>query len=222
MSDELLKLFNEKMLELQNISREIRKIDRGLLKRTRLLDGESVGIHKEDFCVPSNVRVFSDRKGIMKNLSEESKGAIKVIAEIGVLYGAFSKFLQDTFRPAIMHLFDRDFSKITEPDLRGEIIFHEGNSSKLLMELDDSSLDMAYVDGDHTRKGVMADVESLLPKMKENSWLVFNDYSRFNVECMQPYGVMDAVHYVLNTTDYKLHSMCLTASALNDICLYRS
>lgn len=220
-TESLVAEFNKKLEELKRLSHDIRAIDRSAIQFTGLMDGKNIEIEKKDFCVPENVSVFADRKSIIRNIAVQDGRAIKAIAEIGVLHGVYSAFLDEIFNLSEFHLFDRDLSKISAPIEGGHVKRHEGNSRITINELEDESLDLAYIDGDHTRKGVMADVEALLPKMKKTSWLVFNDYSCFNVACLEPYGVIHAVHNVLNSTDYKLHSMCLRSNSLNDVCLRR-
>src|SRR5690606_321584 len=47
--------------------------------------------------------------------------------------------------------------------------------------IDEGSLDFVFLDGDHTRAGVEADIAAWLPKVKSGGVLAGHDYSRYGV-----------------------------------------
>ena len=53
-----------------------------------------------------------------------------------------------------------------------------GKTTEVINEIEDGSLDFAYIDWDHTHKGIAIDLISVYPKIKENGWIAGDDFSR--------------------------------------------
>jgi len=56
------------------------------------------------------------------------------------------------------------------------IILLEGTSDTMISKLDDNTIDFVYIDGDHSPEQVYKDAINMLPKMKSNSIILFDDY----------------------------------------------
>jgi hypothetical protein len=54
---------------------------------------------------------------------------------------------------------------------------HKMGSEEAVSLFEDGSLDMVFIDGDHTRKGVTRDIENYLPKIKPGGVICGHDYS---------------------------------------------
>lgn len=52
----------------------------------------------------------------------------------------------------------------------------KGRTKEVIHEIPDQALDFAYVDGDHTLRGITIDLIQLLPKMKENGLIAGDDF----------------------------------------------
>lgn len=52
-----------------------------------------------------------------------------------------------------------------------------GKTAEVIDQIKDKSLDLAYIDGDHTLKGITIDLINLWPKVKENGFIVGDDFS---------------------------------------------
>ena len=52
-----------------------------------------------------------------------------------------------------------------------------GTTQEKIAEIPDASLDLAYVDGDHTLRGVAVDLIAVWPKLKEGGLLVGDDFT---------------------------------------------
>jgi predicted O-methyltransferase YrrM len=65
------------------------------------------------------------------------------------------------------------------------IVPHKG-TSRDFAEHFDGTIDLLFVDGDHTYEGVKEDIQQLLPRTKEDAYILFHDYGN-------PCGVKDAV-----------------------------
>jgi len=63
----------------------------------------------------------------------------------------------------------------------------KGDSDKMAGCVEDGSLSLVYVDGDHSYEGVMKDIEFWLPKLAEGGVMAFHDYES------PAYGVKAAV-----------------------------
>ena len=52
-----------------------------------------------------------------------------------------------------------------------------GKTIDVIQSIPDHSLDFAYIDGDHTLRGISIDLISILPKMKSGSFIGLDDFS---------------------------------------------
>ena len=52
-----------------------------------------------------------------------------------------------------------------------------GRTKEVIEKIPDDSLDCAYIDGDHTLRGITIDLIKLFPKMKENGLIAGDDFS---------------------------------------------
>ena len=52
-----------------------------------------------------------------------------------------------------------------------------GKTTEVIDQIEDGSLDMVYIDGDHTLKGIAIDLISLWPKVKANGFVTGDDFS---------------------------------------------
>jgi len=60
------------------------------------------------------------------------------------------------------------------------IILLEGTSDEMISKIEDNTIDFVYIDGDHSPEQVYKDAINMLPKMKSNSIILFDDYE-FNI-----------------------------------------
>lgn len=149
-----------------------------------------------------------------------------VMAEIGVDRGDFSLEILTRCKPEKLHLFDIDISRLVNPDIRAELASedsrlktHIGDSSTNLGRMPDAYFDMVYVDGDHDYKGVVKDIEAVLPKMKPGAILIFNDYTVWSATSMYHCGVARAVNELCLAHPWKFRYMSLQSMMYNDVML---
>ena len=165
-----------------------------------------------------NARVLPNRMDILPLLP---KGGI--IAEIGVMTGIFSRLLLDHCHPKLFYALDL-FDIHTLPEVWGkptaEVFdglthqgFYErtfsqdiaagrmkvlaGNSHAMLEHIPDGSLDVAYIDADHTYPAVAGELRLCAKKLKpETGLIIVNDYVM--VDSLYggnaPYGVIQATN----------------------------
>lgn len=58
-----------------------------------------------------------------------------------------------------------------------KVVVLRGRTKEVIEEIPDESLDFAYIDGDHTLRGITIDLIKLLPKMKENGLIGGDDFT---------------------------------------------
>lgn len=128
-------------------------------------------------------------------ISEIQKNDFKIGAEVGVKRGDnVRKIVQacpdfvihaiDAWDPKLQYLnwgknaqrineqiFDKLVSKYPQ-----QIIKHKGYSLPVAAEFDDASLDIIFIDGDHSYEGCKADIEAWLPKLREGGVMAGHDY----------------------------------------------
>ena len=76
----------------------------------------------------------------------------------------------------------------------GSVVLHEERSARALRKLSDRYLDFVYIDADHSYEGVKKDITVAKRKIRDDGYLIFNDYTYWSpAECMR-YGVMQAVN----------------------------
>lgn len=53
-----------------------------------------------------------------------------------------------------------------------------GKTTEVINKVTDQSLDFAYIDGDHTLKGITIDLINIYPKIKDGGWIGGDDFSK--------------------------------------------
>ena len=142
-----------------------------------------------------NCRIVANRDRIIQLMPREGR-----IAEIGVLAGDFSRVLLDECYPKELHLVDLDLEshgiigRFSGEVASGQVILHQGKSSRVLKLFPNHYFDFIYIDADHGYEGVRKDIMVAKQKIRHDGFLIFNDYTYWSpVECI-PYGVMRAVN----------------------------
>ena len=142
-----------------------------------------------------NCKVLPNREAI---LFQMKKGGI--VAEVGVQEGVFSKSILEICEPNELHLIDYSLSdysiekKFKSEIEIGQVMLHESDSSLAIREFPDEYFDFIYIDADHAYPGVQRDIQAAKTKIKEDGFLLFNDYTYWSpCECIN-YGVVQAVN----------------------------
>jgi hypothetical protein len=126
---------------------------------------------------------------------------IKHMAEIGVYAGYFAeRILKDCGIIERYYMIDpwRHLDKWNKPENNKDDIFEQylsqtlsktnfaahkriilrGKTTEIIENIPDSELDFAYVDGDHTLKGISIDLIRIFPKIKKGGWIGGDDFTR--------------------------------------------
>jgi hypothetical protein len=122
------------------------------------------------------------------------------VAEIGVYRGQFAaKLLGECPGVETYYMIDpwRNLSDWNKPANKSDDVFqkffdesmkrtaaHEakrvvlrGTTTEVIDRIPDGSLDFAYVDGDHTLRGITIDLIKVFPKVREGGWIGGDDFS---------------------------------------------
>lgn len=195
----------------------VRKADRNrrVVYGTTLSDGGEVKLSKDVEDLFADARLFQDRWKLTEHCakllkSENENTAVDCIIEVGVETGVYSSFMADLFEPERMLLVDLKYTGFGPSNFREFMDKLEGYSSDILPTLEDNSIAYAYIDGAHDFKTVTEDIEKILPKMKRNGIIQFNDYATFNLRFALPYGVKAAVNNLINSRRVSVvgHGLC--------------
>jgi len=152
--------------------------------------------HKYKQLNPLYYNEYETRNEMIKQLVPE--GA--TIVEIGVFQGEFAEVLADT-NPKHLYLVDCwEPQGINSGDVDGNnmkrfssgvelwnsvkekyafypnISIHRQYSSEFLKSIEDLSIDIIYIDGDHSYEGVKEDLNNAFPKIKKGGWIMGHDY----------------------------------------------
>jgi hypothetical protein len=178
---------------------------------------------------------------------------LATIAEIGVFRGEFAKALLDAC-PGITEytMIDpwRNLSDWNKPANRADDVFEEyyresmaateahaskrrvlrGRTSEVIDQIDDASLDLAYVDGDHTLRGITIDLIKVYPKVRDGGYLAGDDLtptiwqhaSRFEPSLVFPFAVhfaeaMGHPFYALPYKQFLIHKDAAAGFEYHDL-----
>jgi hypothetical protein len=122
------------------------------------------------------------------------------VAEIGVYRGQFAeklldacpaidryymidpwRHLDDWNKPAnksddvFERLFQESMKRTSEHEAKRVVL--RGTTTEMIDEIPDRSLDFAYVDGDHTLRGITVDLIRVFPKLRDGGWIGGDDFS---------------------------------------------
>ena len=147
------------------------------------------------------------------------------VCEVGVWEGAFSRLILDIARPQALHLIDAELHRVDRSAFAaelgdGRLILHEGDSAERLGEFPDGFFDWIYVDADHRFEGVSRDAAVARNKVKQDGWLVFNDYIRWTRRANE-YGVIPAVNALMIEDGWRIVHIALSESGYHDVALRR-
>jgi hypothetical protein len=150
----------------------------------------------------AQLRAWSEEAGSRLDLWTRfvAETEARSVAEIGVYRGQFAaRMLDDCPGIETYYMVDpwRNLDDWNKPANRSDTVFegffresmertsaHEakrvvlrGTTTEVSGRVPDGSLDFAYVDGDHTLRGITVDLISWFPKLREGGWLGGDDFS---------------------------------------------
>lgn len=160
------------------------------------------------------MRLFANRLEMIRELVPVGSEC----AEIGVFEGTFSKQIDSVIQPKTLHMIDLFRGWCDSGDEDGNHVVHrdmtqmyydllkyaygkpnlrilKGDSADILATLPDNSLDMIYIDGDHSYAGCKRDLAMAYQKVRAGGWIMGHDYEMNMLKARKRYefGVRQAV-----------------------------
>lgn len=168
-----------------------------------------------------NSRLLHNREEILKRMPQGG-----TCAEIGTQAGDFARRILALLKPVKFHIFDIDFTPFDrtgfETGIReGTVELHQGDSSSSLAALPDHSFDFIYIDGDHAYDGVVKDLAEAARKIKDDGWIVCNDYTVYSPLEQIQYGVYRAVNEFCWREGFEIVYLGLQHWSYHDVALRR-
>jgi len=109
-------------------------------------------------------------------------------------------------------------------------IILRGKTTEVIEEISDNELDFAYIDGDHTLRGIAIDLIRIFPKIRAGGWIGGDDFSRtvwqhptnFEPTLVFPFAVyfaeaVGAPLYALPNDQYLIEKDAVQESAFIDL-----
>jgi SAM-dependent methyltransferase len=189
----------------------------------------------------ANAQLLPDREAILPLLPKH-----KVIAEIGVALGDFSARIIRDCAPEHFIAIDM-FDLHTIPELwgrttqelfggdthaafyrkrfadliaQGKVSVLEGDSAATLATLDDASLDIVYVDADHSYEPVKRELATIVRKVRDDGFIIMNDY--IMTDCAlsdNAYGVIQATNEFMIAENWEMIYLAFQSHMYCDVVL---
>ena len=102
--------------------------------------------------------------------------------------------------PEVKDYFYKFYQMVKDNKMTNRIIPIRGDSVYTVGIHDDKSIDLAFVDGDHSYDGCLNDLEAVLPKMKPNCYILVHD-------CYQDSDCLKALLYFVNKHNLKFEQV---------------
>jgi predicted O-methyltransferase YrrM len=155
------------------------------------------------------------------------------VAEIGVYRGDFAahvldasdaieryylidpwRHLDDWNKPAnkaddVFERYHRETLEKTAAHAARRVVLR-GRTTEVADEIPDGSLDFAYVDGDHTLRGITIDLHRIYPKVREGGWIGGDDFARSiwqHAERFEPTLVFPYAVYFAEAVGARLYAL---------------
>lgn len=107
------------------------------------------------------------------------KNNFKTIAEVGVKFGRTTFFLLDSVHDLVIHAVDLDISRFYNKEVKSKykdrLIPIKGYSYDVADQLPNNSMDLIFIDADHSYESVKKDIVAYTPKLKDNGILSGHD-----------------------------------------------
>ena len=107
------------------------------------------------------------------------KNNFKTIAEVGVKFGRTTFFLLDSVPDLVIYSIDTDISMFYNKEVKKKygdrLIPIQGYSYNVADRLSDKSMDLIFIDADHSYDSVKKDILAYSPKLKDHGILAGHD-----------------------------------------------
>ena len=167
-------------------------------------------------------RAFADRVDLLSVLPKANK-----FAEIGIVSGDFAIKILELNRPEEYHAFDWSFDWVRPEnraalDQHPRVFLHEGNPDQIISLEPPDSYDIIYLNGPKDFSGTQQYMKICLDKLRQDGYLIVNDFTAWDPVQGFPYGVMPAVSKIVNEENLEVVYISLHARGFYNIALRRA
>lgn len=141
--------------------------------------------------------------------------------EIGVRWGRNAKFVLNNFDitkihlidpycelPYLTHIFDaksvqgyKSKAKLDLGPFEDKCVWYQDYSQNVVDEFEDESIDIIYIDGDHSYEAVLIDLTLFYPKIKEGGLIIGDDYNEGGVkQAIEEYALENDIEYEISNS----------------------
>jgi hypothetical protein len=117
------------------------------------------------------------RKNVLKELIENNN--FQTMVEVGVDTGKTTFYLLDNISNLKIYAIDTDIKKFYNKDIakkyNDRLIPIQGYSYEVADQIPDNTIDIVFIDGDHSYEGVKKDIHAYRPKLKSTGLLTGHD-----------------------------------------------
>jgi predicted O-methyltransferase YrrM len=168
-----------------------------------------------------NCKMLSSRYELLDYMPKQS-----VCMEVGTQYGHFAKSIMNRADPAKLHIIDIDLSLFDKATFDSHITnkkvhLHEGDSSKVIKEFPENYFDWIYIDAQHSYEGFTKDLNASAKVVKENGFIVCNDYTVYSPPEVYPYGVLRGLNEFCMRHRWKMRFFALHSQGYHDVCIQK-
>jgi hypothetical protein len=143
----------------------------------------------------TNCKVLANRTELLKRIPKQL-----VIAELGVEHGQFSKEIITYCEPSKLFLIDiwptKEIQEVCRNNVASEAVvsMQKMSSIDFLNSQPANSLDVVYIDTDHTYKTTVLELEAAAKVVKPDGLICGHDYTSIAYAGLRRYGVVEAVN----------------------------
>lgn len=177
-----------------------------------------------------NCHLLPDRLVLLDRVREDFQKEI-VFAEIGVAFGDYSKEIVKRSDLRKFYLIDawegeryeEGYKAVKEKfatEIKDGIVeILRGYSTEKLKDIEDHSLDVAYIDTVHDYKITWEELMLCKEKVKDTGYIAGHDYVKYNHQSRMDYGVYDAVNHFAVEYGYEFVYITMEKEGLHSFCM---
>jgi ubiquinone/menaquinone biosynthesis C-methylase UbiE len=149
-----------------------------------------------------------------------------VVCEVGTDKGEFARCILNQTSPTELHIIDISFERFDHDTFQAVDIgqvskTYEMDSYECLLTFPDHYFDWIYIDANHYYEAVKRDLAAAKTKVKENGYIVCNDYTSWSPSSMSKCGVAKAVNEFCIADYWKFVFFALQGNMYCDVALQR-
>lgn len=169
----------------------------------------------------NNAKLLIDRYEQLERLPKNG-----VVVEIGVSKGFYSEEILKINNPKKLYLVEINKShcdnlkkKFSKEINEGRVVVINESSFSAHKHFEDKYFDWIYIDGGHDYNSVLKDTYNFLPKIKEDGFMVQNDYILHDYVINVRYGTMHVINEFCLKEDWEIIYYTLATNDFKDVVL---